>query len=117
MQQEDYFYDAIVIGVHDGDTITVDIDLGFGIIIKKQKIRLYGINAPELRFSGDTNASGITSKIWLAEKILNKKIVVKTTQDKKEKYGRWLGEIFLNDENINELMVNEGLAIKYMLDE
>jgi micrococcal nuclease len=114
MKKEDFIYDAYVVSVYDGDTITADIDLGFGIIMKNQKIRLYGIDAPELK--GLEKLSCQTSKIWLAEKILNKKIVVKTTQDKKEKYGRWLGEIFLNDENINERMVNEGLAIKYMIE-
>ena len=44
-----YEYKATVTKVYDGDTITVDFDLGFGIILKKQTIRLFGINTPEVR--------------------------------------------------------------------
>ena len=44
-----YEYRATVISVYDGDTITVDIDLGFGIVLRKQKLRLYGLNTPEVR--------------------------------------------------------------------
>ena len=44
-----YEYCAKVVSVYDGDTITVDIDLGFGIVLKKQKLRLLGINTPEVR--------------------------------------------------------------------
>ena len=44
-----YLYKAFVTDVYDGDTITVDIDLGFWTTLHKQKIRLYGINTPELK--------------------------------------------------------------------
>jgi len=112
MKKEEFIYDAYVVGVYDGDTITVDFDLGFDIIMKNQKIRLYGINAPELK--GVDKLSGQTSKNWLVEKVLNKNIVIKTHKDAKEKYGRWLGEVYVGDLYINEQMITEGLAIKYM---
>ena len=49
MQHVPYIYKAEVVSVYDGDTITVDIDLGFNVVLRKQKIRLGGINTPEIR--------------------------------------------------------------------
>jgi endonuclease YncB( thermonuclease family) len=106
-----YDYMAKVIKVYDGDTITVDIDLGFGIELKKQSIRLLGINTPEVR--GEEREQGLISKEALSNRILNKTILLKTYKDKKGKYGRWLGEIYLGEENLNEWLINEGYAEKY----
>ena len=103
-----YEYRAYVRRVYDGDTITVDIDLGFGIIVKEQKIRLLGINTPEVR--GKQKAAGIKSRDALRERIANKWIKLKTKKDKKGKYGRWIGEIWLEDTNINQWLLSEGLA-------
>lgn len=105
-----YCYKAYVTEVYDGDTITVDIDLGFCMWIKKEKIRLYGIDAPELR--GESREEGLKSRNWLREQILNKEIVLETIKDKREKYGRMLGRIFINDIYINDEMIAFGLAIK-----
>jgi micrococcal nuclease len=109
-----YNYRANVISVYDGDTITVDIDLGMGVWIRKQKIRLASINAPEVR--GKEKEEGIKSREWLRDKILGKEIVLETIKDKKGKYGRWLGNIWLEEDyeyiNINELIVEEGFAIE-----
>jgi micrococcal nuclease len=112
MKKEEFIYDAYVVSVYDGDTITVDFDLGFDLFLKNQKIRLYGIDAPELK--GAEKLSGLTSRDWLREKVLNKNIVIKTHKDTKEKYGRWLGEIYIDDLYINEQLITEGLAIKYI---
>ena len=60
-----YNYRAIVKSVHDGDTFTVDIDLGFGVWLKDQNIRLYGINAPEVK--GEFRSLGFTSRDRLSE--------------------------------------------------
>ena len=62
-----YEYRAYVSRVYDGDTITVDIDLGFGIVFKSQKIRLVRINAPEIR--GDERQTGLVSRDALRDKI------------------------------------------------
>lgn len=51
METNFYFYKAVVRDVYDGDSCTVDIDLGFGIWMKGQKLRLMGIDTPELRGS------------------------------------------------------------------
>ena len=104
-----YTYRAKIIGVYDGDTVTALVDLGFGIT-NKIKVRLKGINTPELR--GVERAQGIISRDFLREKILNKDIVIETFKDKKGKYGRYIGTLWINDENINELLVEQGLAEK-----
>ena len=106
-----YEYNAKVTKVYDGDTITVDFDLGFGIILRKQKIRLLGINAPEVR--GEQREDGLKTRDELRKRILGKKVVIKTSKDKKGKYGRWLGEVFSKDENINQWLLSEGLAAEY----
>lgn len=110
-----YTYSALVTEVYDGDTITVDIDLGFGIKITDQKIRLFGINAPELK--GKTKSEGIKSRDKLTELILNKQVKIETIKDKKEKYGRLLGKIWLDQTLVNDVMITEGLAVPYMLED
>ena len=106
-----YEYRALVTKVYDGDTITVDFDLGFGIMLKKQTIRLFGINTPEVR--GTEKADGIISRDALRQRILGKQVIIKTSKDKKGKYGRWLGEVFVEDENINQWLISEGYAKEY----
>ena len=71
-----YEYTAKVIKVYDGDTITVDIDLGFGIMLRKQTLRLYGINTPEVR--GESKEEGKRVRDLLRERILEKTIIIKT---------------------------------------
>lgn len=110
-----YTYSALVTDVYDGDTITVDIDLGFGIKITNQKIRLVGINAPELK--GKTKAEGLKSKNKLTELVLNKQIKIETIKDKTEKYGRLLGKIWVEDTFVNNLLVTEGYAVPYMVED
>ncbi|MBC8147433.1 MAG: thermonuclease family protein [Bacteroidetes bacterium] len=111
MENNKYVYTAYVIDVYDGDSITVDIDLGFGIIMTSKKIRLYGIDAPEIR--GDERERGLISKDWLSKKIEGEQIILKTYKDRTGKYGRYLADIYFNGENLNELMLKEGLAEKY----
>ena len=107
-----YEYSAKVVKVYDGDTITVDIDLGFGVWLHKQKIRLVGIDTPEVR--GEEKEEGLKSRDWLREKILDKQITLRTAKDRKGKYGRWLGSVILHSTNINQEMISLGLAEKYV---
>jgi micrococcal nuclease len=105
-------YKAIVTSVYDADTITVDIDLGFHIWARNEKIRLLAIDAPEVR--GVERPEGLKSRNWLREKILGSEIVLITQKDGsgKGKYGRWLGDIYLPGETVslNQQMVDLGLA-------
>lgn len=110
-----YTYSALVTEVYDGDTITVDIDLGFGIKLTDQKIRLFGINAPELK--GKTKNEGIKSRDKLTQLILNKQVKIETIKDKKEKYGRILGKIWIDETLINDVLITEGFAVPYMLED
>jgi len=103
-----YHYKAFVTRVIDGDTIEADIDLGLGVWVKGMRIRLYGINAPEIR--GDEAWLGVESKNWLSSKVLNREIVLKTVYDRRGKFGRLLGEVWLDSVNINQKMVEQGLA-------
>ena len=107
-----------VIKVVDGDTIDVDIDLGFSISYS-QRLRLAGIDTPESRTTDKLEKTlGLESKEYLKYKLKDaKKIVVKTEKpDSSEKYGRILGWIYLdgNDKSINEQMIEDGYAWSYM---
>ncbi len=106
-----YEYRAFVRKVYDGDTVTVDIDLGFDVVLKGQKIRLVRINAPEVR--GQQRPEGLKSRDALRGKIGNKWIKIRTQKDKKGKYGRWLGELWIEDECVNDWLITEGLAEAY----
>lgn len=109
-----YHYKAVVKKVYDGDTCTVDIDLGLGTWIHREKLRLYRINAPEVR--GPERPKGLRSRDFLRNKILGKEVVLETSKDKKGKYGRYLADIWLKDDsgnwiNINDLLVQQGYAV------
>ena len=106
-----YTYKATVVSVYDGDSITIDWDLGAGVVLHGQKIRLYGINTPELR--GDDREAGLISRDYVREMILDKEITMKTYKDKKGKYGRWLAEIFIDGINLNKQLIDMGYAVEY----
>ena len=107
-------YIAHVTKVYDGDTITCDIDCGLSIVLKQQKIRLYGINAPEVKGIEKIEKGGLKARDALADKILNKTIILHTIKDKKGKYGRYLGIVYLDDVNINQWLVDNGYAEIYL---
>ena len=107
-----------VLKVVDGDTIDVDIDLGFNISYY-QRVRLAGIDTPESRTRDKKEkALGLESKDKLKKAIdAATKIVIKTEKpDSSEKYGRILGWVFLDDNkvSINQTLIDEGYAWGYM---
>lgn len=109
-----------LIGVVDGDTIDVDIDLGFDISLMK-RVRMAGIDTPESRTSDKFEKSlGLESKEYLKKNIKDaKNIVIKTElPDSSEKYGRILGWVYIDGEakSINEKMIEDGYAWGYMGD-
>lgn len=104
-----------VIKIVDGDTIDVLIDLGFDITIK-QRVRLYGIDAPEsITSDAKEKKLGIESKEYLKKWLLDKKnLIVKTIKD--DKYGRILAKITSQDQDnscINDEMIKYGYAWLY----
>ena len=102
-----YEYSCEVKRVVDGDTVDVVLDLGFDISYST-RVRLYGIDTPESRTRDlDEKARGKMAGTFLKEAIEDgEKVVVQTKlKDSKGKYGRVLGEIIVDDVNINQLMI------------
>ena len=107
-------YKCKLLRVIDGDTIDVDIDLGFGVWLQKQRIRLYGIDTPESRTSDDTEkVYGNAAKNFLIKWTEGGDLTIKTHKDAKGKFGRILGEIWTFDTNINKKMIQEHHAVEY----
>ena len=103
--------------VVDGDTIDADIDLGFDISLTK-RIRLAGIDTPESRtIDAYEKKLGLEVKEWLKERLkFAKDIIIKTElPDSTEKYGRIIGHLYINGEevSINNQMIVEGYAWEY----
>ena len=99
----------------DGDTVDVEIDLGFGITLS-HRVRLKDIDAAETRTKDlKEKAEGLMAKEWL-EKELSKpgEWIIETTKD--DKYGRILGTLYLIGEpvTVNERMLNDGIARPYL---
>ena len=110
-----YEYTCTVTRVVDGDTIDVIRDLGFSIL-HKCRVRLYGIDTPESRTRDkDEKVRGKLAAKFLEDSINNgtKVILRSKLKDSKGKYGRVLGEVIVDDININELMVKKYLAVAY----
>ena len=113
-----YEYRCILRRVIDGDTIDVDIDLGFKVFLQKERVRLYGINTPESRTRNLAEKKlGLASKARLKE-LLPKTFMLVTHKDGKGKFGRILGEPIVDHPefgkiNICNKMVEEGHARVY----
>jgi len=118
MDKDPYIYRIRSIAkVVDGDTIDADIDLGFDITLSK-RIRLAGIDTPESRTKDEYEKKlGLESKEWLKKHLEGAKdIIIKTElPDSTEKYGRIIGHLYINGEelSINNQMINEGYAWEY----
>ena len=112
-----YKYNAKLIKVIDGSTIDANIDLGFGVFVK-QRIRLFGIKCPDPKNKDDAiRANGLAVKTRLIE-LIDSKFVIETILNKRGKFGRILGIIYITDDSnkeisINEKLVSEGHAEKY----
>lgn len=114
LSKEMYKYEATIRRWVDGDTVDVDIDLGFGIIFHNQRIRLYGIDAYESRTRDlEEKSKGLAAKAFVNEMApVDSKVTLITY--KEGKYGRILGEIFLEGNiNLNTLLTEKGHAERY----
>jgi|TARA_Y100000034_G_scaffold114338_1_gene150355 micrococcal nuclease len=110
-----YHYSAEVTRVVDGDTVDAFVDLGFDMH-SKQRVRLFGINTPECRTRDkEEKKRGLAAKARLKEMLSEEKnkCVIKTRLDKKGKFGRVLGVLYVNDKDLNTQLVKEGHAKKY----
>ena len=114
-----YEYNCKIRRVVDGDTVDVDIDLGFGVVYANQRIRLYGIDTPESRTRDPYEKFfGKMAAQFLSEK-LGEECVIRTRKDGKGKYGRILGQFLVYDDvtdsqmTVNDIMIRDHLAVRY----
>ena len=106
-----YEYKATIIRVVDGDTVDVDIDLGFDCWVRNQRIRLFGIDTPECRTRNkQEKAHGLLAKAYV-QKALKLGGVYALRTKEKGKFGRYLGEIKVWRTTINKLLIKEKLAV------
>ena len=110
-----YEYKCKMVKVVDGDTVDVDIDLGFGVWMRDQRIRLYGIDTPESRTSdADEKVYGLAAKDFVVKWTNAGDLSLKTFKDDRGKFGRILGEIWYGGEhNVNQLLIDNHHAVRY----
>jgi len=119
-----YEYKCNVVKVIDGDTVDIDIDLGFGIWMKDERVRIMGIDTPESRTSDKVEKKfGLAAKKRLQE-LLGKTAILKTQvnkngEDMKGKFGRILGDFVCFDgandrqSTVTQILIQEGHAVEY----
>ena len=113
-----YSYKAQIIKVVDGDTVDINIDLGFNTILANQRVRLAGIDTPESRTSNkEEKARGLLSKKKLAEKLpvgAWVKVQTERAEDVDDKFGRILGTFTLDDGTVvNKWLVENNYVVAY----
>jgi micrococcal nuclease len=123
MKNPVYVYRATIESIYDGDTFRANIDLGMDVELKEQSFRMFGINAPELK--KEQAEAGRAARDWLRAKMpIGTRVIIatikerkNTNKDSKEKYGRYLANIFLENEDvsINDQMIELGYAEPYLL--
>ncbi|MCA1572472.1 MAG: thermonuclease family protein [Chloroflexi bacterium] len=102
-----YEYSARLIRVIDGDTVHLDVDLGFDVK-RRDSFRLYGIDTPEL-----PTPEGKAAAARLVELLAAGPIILRTVKDKREKFGRYLGLLEVDRVDVNARLVEEGHAVLY----
>jgi len=117
-----YEYKVKILRVVDGDTVDVDIDLGFGVWLKKERVRIMGIDTPESRTRDKVEKKfGMAAKKWVKDHMpvgshqILKTEIDKSGEDKKGKFGRILGDFLLDDgeERLTEKMTAAGHCVPY----
>ena len=111
-------YKCKLLRVVDGDTIDIDIDLGFGVWLRKQRIRMYGIDSPESRTRDlQEKKYGLASKKYLKKMCSDDSLLIRTKKDGKGKFGRILGEMWrttdYTDKSINQYCIDNFHAVAY----
>lgn len=111
-------YNVKLLHVVDGDTVDVDIDLGFGVWLHDERVRIMGIDTPESRTSDKVEkVFGLAAKNRLKE-LLEKDALLVTTENKdgedmKGKFGRILGDFIVGDKRVTDIMIEEGHSVAY----
>lgn len=114
-----YTYRCKLVKVVDGDTVDVDIDLGFGVWLKDERVRLYGVDTPESRTRDlEEKKYGLAAKKFVENFTDDEWLILKCNDyDSKGKFGRILGEIYrtsnFSNISLNELLVEKHLGVRY----
>ena len=115
-----YEYLCKILRVVDGDTVDFDIDLGFGMWMHKERVRMMGIDTPESRTRDKVEKKfGLASKQFVKDMMpVGSKQVLKTQidrsgEDKKGKFGRILGDFLIDGKKLTETMIKEGYGVVY----
>jgi len=113
-----YEYKCKIVKVVDGDTVDVDIDLGFGVWLNDERVRIMGIDTPESRTRDTVEKKfGLAAKKRLKELLgptaILKTQVSKSGEDLKGKFGRILGDFVVGDRTVTEILIEEGHAVAY----
>jgi micrococcal nuclease len=117
-----YTYKCVIKKIIDGDTVDVDIDLGFDVWLRNQRLRIYNIDTPESRTSdpvekifGLAAKSRVESLLLIGEQYIITTHISGTKTDLKEKFGRILADFKLpeNQKTLSEILISEGFAVKY----
>lgn len=114
-----YEYRCKLRKVVDGDTVDVDIDLGFGVWLNDQRIRLYGVDTPESRTRDlEEKKYGLAAKAYVEKFLDDEWLVLKTeTYDASGKFGRILGSLYRTtnyaDQSVNEYLIEKYHAVPY----
>jgi len=116
-----YEYKCKVTRVVDGDTVDIDIDLGFGVWLHKERVRIYGIDTPESRTRDlEEKKFGLMAKEFVKKFVKGDKrniksnIILRTQKyDAKGKFGRILGDIIVDGTSLSDTMIKEHHAVPY----
>ncbi len=114
-----YQYKARILKVVDGDTVEIDLDLGFNIILANQRVRMAGVDTPESRTANkEEKPRGLLSKKKLAEKLpVGSWATIETQKadSNDDKFGRILGIFILDDgTRVNQWLIDNNYAVPYM---
>ena len=114
-----YTYDARLVRVIDADTVVLDIDVGFSFEAKRMRLRLFGINAPEMNTVAGREATTFVS-YWF---VTHPRLVVRTIKDKTgaakaDSFGRYLAEVYAagpeDTASLSEILMEAGHAVRYV---
>lgn len=105
-----YYYDAELDEMIDGDTLRLHVRLGFHAAMESLKFRLARINAPEMSLPSGEESRDHLENLIVGRPLIIKSIKTRKGWDKKGGYGRYLAEIFINDDKLSGLNVNNQLV-------
>lgn len=110
-----YEYRCKILRIVDGDTVDVDIDLGFGVWMHKERVRIAGIDTPESRTKDLVEKQfGLASKQFVKDLMpIGSQQIIKTQKDKTGKFGRILGDFIIDGVLLSQLMIEKHHAVEY----